>query len=85
MVKVLLSTLFERVGCFRVLEPKTREYSGTGDMAQERAQNCPQKICMQSGSAAFCAFLGHADGKVTRDNERKKWTRFREMESISPG
>ena len=38
-----------------------------GDVAQERAKNCPQKTCNQPGSAAFCEIFGHNDGQVARE------------------
>ena len=45
---------------------------GREDMAQERAQNCPQKTCIQPDSAAFCAILAHNNGKVCKRQLRIK-------------
>lgn len=41
---------------------RTRVHGGRGHVARGRAQNCPQKPCLQSASAAFCVVLGQDDG-----------------------
>lgn len=45
---------------------------GEKTWAQERAQNCPQKTCVQPGSAVFCANLAHNNGKVCKRQLRIK-------------
>ena len=45
---------------------------GSDDVAQETAQNCPQKTCVQPGSAVFCAILAYNNGKVCKRQLRIK-------------